>query len=156
MSQIAFVIANPDYTVADSPNFLSAGVEVARIVRGQLPISDNVTLSQVAITTGSIVVATAPVTVPPTPSGTNGILSTVLTWGAYVPDVGVKAPIALKIQFIANAGGAVLETYWVDPTDTGGETFVATAVAQKAKITAVNSAGSVSSVLSATFTPTAS
>lgn len=49
MSQVAFLVNTPNYSVADSPTYVRLAEEVVRLVKKQLPIDDNVSLSRVVV-----------------------------------------------------------------------------------------------------------
>lgn len=66
MSQIAIVVDAPDYAPFGptpeyiaayvAPDFLGVGLETTRLVRGQLPIDDNVTLASVVVSHNDIII----------------------------------------------------------------------------------------------------
>lgn len=87
---------------------------------------------------------------PSTVAGTNGVLSSALTW-VKSADPSVLCQI---VELIANSDSSVLSTSYFAP-GAQAATIVATAVAQKARVTAVNGNGTATSALSSTFTPTA-
>lgn len=150
MSQIAFVVNNPDYTVADSPNFLNEAGILTQLVKNALPVDDNVALVSVAVATGTLVVSVPPTVKPTTVAGTSGAsLTTHLTWVK-----STDASIVVQKIVVLNGALAVLKTVYVAPADQAAD-IPLTAVAQTATVTAINSAGSVVSTASAAFTPAA-
>lgn len=92
-----------------------------------------------------------PIDAPDTVAGTNGVLSSVITW-VKSTDSNVVTQL---VELIANSNGAVLAAGYVAPA-TQTLTLSTTAVNQKARVTAINSTGSTASDLSATILPTAS
>jgi hypothetical protein len=53
MSQIAFLVDNPDIVVADSPNFIGVGNELVRLVKMQMPRPDNIAFHSIVIANGT-------------------------------------------------------------------------------------------------------
>lgn len=98
----------------------------------------------------SIAVTTVPTDAPDTVAGTNGVLSSVITWVK-----STDTSVTHQILRVRNGALTVLYTAYLAP-DVETLTPTLTAVAQTATVAAVNPQGETVSAASAAFTPTAS